>query len=1028
MASIQSRGRTSEPSKPVASTRTVTLRPPDLASLFFLLLLALVVPASARAAELAVSTINARTISSLSPENLYDAGPLPASQPLEVTLHLALTATQTAALDRLLAAQTDPDSSSFHRWLTPEQFAEQFGPTDDQLSELKAWLEREGLAVQSISQTRSHLTLTGTAAQFETAFRAHLRSLQIAGQPHFAPALPPTVPAQLAPLIAEISGLDDLAPVSQLGILEAAPQIPPAQRARASNPTSASLSEPDPVTLLADAIDRNTSSVVILSTLSCDTSLTPADLARYRAILRQAGAQGITVLVSGACESKSVPALPSTSIAALSEVTALAGVSTATTDPRPAWQLAPGLPPDLHRNVPDLSATSAVALADAIRTVVAQTGTRQGNINRRLYDLRSTPGLYTQPDPAPNGTWQPTGIWQPTTGLGLVDLPRLIKALPRTGALVTTTTSLQSSTYAVPYGNAVTLTSKVLASSYPGAAPSGVVTFTDSTRGVIGTGTVDSAGNANLSSGNLPVGSYSLTASYSGDSIYGPSASTSAVAVTVSIVNATLAATISPVTNVPYGATATVTTTVALPGSSAAPSGNVSAEVEGVTGANFVAILTPNPGGNTATANIVVSVPKPGSYTVSVTCAGNTNFQCQTPVILPFKAILGNTLTTVSVSPAAPQAGQPIVLTAAVSNAGNGVGVYSFGGSVTFYDNGVLLATAPVATNQATTTKTLSGNHTHNVVATYSGDPNWNPSTSSAVAVTPTILPALVTLSTSVPNPLSALAGINISFTATVVTTVLNMPGPAGTVTFYDTFNGAYVVLGTATLVSNGPTASLAQFNTAGLTAGTHHIYATYAGDDNFALATSPPVPLILTDFSLAMTPATLTLSQGKSAQIVATMGLVNGFNGTVAFGCTPPPNSESSCSFSPASVTGAGSTTLTIITASPQTQATRQTPIRNQPGASAVIAMSLVSGLLLPLPLGRRSRLPSLLLALLASACLSAALGCGLISTAGKDTPAPTPTDPGTPLGTQNFTITAAGSDGVSTARHTFSYQVTVQ
>ncbi len=1025
MGSIQSCGRTSEPGRPVASTRPGTLGRPYLASLFGLLLLALGVLAIARAAEPALSPrsgINARTIDSLSSENLYDAGPLSGSQPLQVTLHLALTATQTAALDRLLAAQTDPDSPSFHRWLTPEQFAEQFGPTDDQLNELRAWLERGGLAVRSISRTRSRLTLTGTAAQMETAFRAHLRRLQIAGQPHFAPAFAPTVPAGLAPRIAEISGLDDLAPAHQLRILEAAPQIPPAQRAQPADRTYASIAslpQPDPATLLADAIDRDTSSVVTLSTLACDASLTPADLARYGAILRQASAQGITVLVSAACDPTSAPG--SISIAALPEVTALAGVSTLITEPRPAWQLAPGLPADLKRNVPDLGATSAASLADAIRAVVAQTGTRQGNINRRLYDLRSTPGLYTQPDPATDGTWQPA------TGLGLVDLPKLIKALPRTGSLVSTTTSLESSTYAVPYGNAVTLTSKVLASSYPGAAPTGVVTFTASTQGVLGTGTVDSAGNATLSSGNLPVGTYSLTASYSGDSIYGPSVSTSAVTVTVSIVNATLVATISPVTNVPYGATATVTTTVALPGSIAAPSGNVSAEVEGVVGADFVAMLTPNPGGNTATANIVVSVPKPGGYTISVTCAGNTNFQCQTPVILPFKAILGNTLTTVSVTPAAPQAGQPIVLTAAVSNAGNGVGAYSFGGSVTFYDNGVLLATAPVATNQATTTKTLSGNHTHNIVATYSGDPNWNPSTSTAVAVTPTILPAVVTLSTSVPNPLSALAGINISFTATVVTTDLNTPGPTGTVTFYDTFNGAYVTLGTATLVSNGPTASLAQFNTTGLAAGTHHIYATYAGDDTFALATSLPVSLILTDFSLAMTPATLTLSQGKTAQIVTTIGLVNGFNGTVAFGCTPPANSESSCSFSPASVTGAGSSTLTIVTASPQTEARRRTPIRNQPGAAG-ITLSLVCGLLLPLRLCRRSRLPSLLLALIASSCVSAALGCGLVSTAGNDPPAPTPSDPGTPLGTQNFTITAAGSDGVSTARHTFSYQVTVQ
>ena len=1007
---------------PCRPRRSRTPQRPRLATLF-LLILALVSPSIALAAEPALSprsAINARTLENLSPENLYDAGPLPSSQTLQITLHIAPTPAQTAALDSLLAALTDPDSPTFQHWLTPEQFAAQFGPTEVQLNRLQAWLESQGLTVTSISRSRSRLSATGTSAQIEAAFAPHLRHLQIAGQPHFAPAFAPTVPAELAPRIAEISGLDDLAPALQLGILEAAPHIPPPQRAQPANRTYApiaSLPEPDPATLLADAIDRDTSSVVTLSTPACDASLTPADLARYGAILRQASAQGITVLVSGACDPQSGSGFPSASIAARPEVTALSGVSNSTTEPRPAWQLAPGLPADALRNVPDLATPSPAALADAIRTVVAQTGTRQGNINRRLYALRSTPGLYTQPDLAA------AGAWQPATGLGLVDLPKLIKALPRTGALVTTTTSLESSTYAVAYGNPVTLTSKVLANSYPTAAPTGIVTFTASTQGVIGTGTVDSAGNATLTSGNLPVGTYSLTASYSGDSIYSPSTSTSTATVTVSIVNATLAATIAPVTNVPYGATATVTATVSLPGSLAAPSGNVSAEVEGVTGANFVAILTPNPGGNTATANIVVSVPKPGSYTISVTCAGNTNFQCQTPVILPFKAILGNTLTTVAVTPAAPQAGQPISLTATVANAGNGAGTYSFGGSVTFYDNGVLLATAPVATNQATTTKTLSGNRTHDIVATYTGDPFWNPSTSTAVAVTPTLLPAAVTLSTSVPNPSSALAGINISFTATVVTTVLNTPGPTGTVTLYDTFNGAYVTLGAATLASNGPTASIAQFNTTGLTAGTHHIYAIYAGDDNFSVATSAPIPLTLTDFSLTMTPTTLTLSQGGTAQVVTTIGLVNGFSGAVAFGCTPPPNSEASCSFSPASITGAGSSTLTIITAQPQTQARRQTLSRNKPAA---LTLALASCLLLPLT--RRSRLPSLLLGLLASACLGSALGCNLMTPPGNTTPTPTPADPGTPLGTQNFTITAAGSDGISTARHTFSYQVTVQ
>jgi hypothetical protein len=39
-----------------------------------------------------------------------------------------------------------------------------------------------------------------------------------------------------------------------------------------------------------------------------------------------------------------------------------------------------------------------------------------------------------------------------------------------------------------------------------------------------------------------------------------------------------------------------------------------------------------------------------------------------------------------------------------------------------------------------------------------------------------------------------------------------------------------------------------------------------------------------------------------------------------------------------------------------------------------------------------------------------------------------PTVSDPGTPLGTQIFSITTAGSDGVNSVRHNFQYQITIQ
>jgi hypothetical protein len=50
--------------------------------------------------------------------------------------------------------------------------------------------------------------------------------------------------------------------------------------------------------------------------------------------------------------------------------------------------------------------------------------------------------------------------------------------------------------------------------------------------------------------------------------------------------------------------------------------------------------------------------------------------------------------------------------------------------------------------------------------------------------------------------------------------------------------------------------------------------------------------------------------------------------------------------------------------------------------------------------------------------------IGCGT----GKVADPPAVSDLGTPLGTQIFTLTVAGSDGTNTVRHTYQYQVTIQ
>ena len=943
---------------------------------------------------------------------IVDVGPVPVSQPLSLTLRLAPGVERSAALDRLLAAQITSSSPSYHKWVTPEQFAASYGATDDQIATATSWLQSQGLTVGAASAAKMRLTVTGTAAQVQQAFAVSLRRYQMAGVVHFANSTQPSLPQEIAPLIVGVSGLDDM-PVASPSALARFASV-------GQTATDAASNEADSLGALGTAIDSNALPILALTTAACSSDLAQSDYDAYRDLFRQANAQGITVLASSSCGTRGTGSFP----ASLAEVTALTTDPTAAPfsgiDPRPSWQSAPGLPDDRNRDEPDLATSSVVAFSQALMTIVQQNGGRQGNVNAILYSLATTPDLYTQPDGAPAGTWEPA------TGLGAVDLQKLIKVFPRATGAATTTTLAYSGSSPIGYGTQVVLTASVTPSAVNVASPTGTVTFVGSSQGTIGSSPLTN-GTATLTLGALPVGSYTITASYSGDGTFASSTSPVPVSITVTIVNATLAATISPSTNVPYGSTATVTATVVLPNSSAPPAGPVTATIESVTGSVFTATLSPNPGGNTATANIVINAPFPNAkgYTVEVSCQGNTNFQCQSPVdIQPWTTVLGNTLTTVNVTPAAPQAGQPVTLTATINNSGNGTGIYSFSGNVTFYDNGVLLATAPVATNQASISKTLAGNIQHSIVAKYSGDANWNGSNSVPQSVAPTLLPSSLTLTA---NTYNTLAGVNIVFTATAFTTVANTVGPTGTVTLYDTYNGSVVQIGSPTLIPNGPNQAIAMFSTTGLLAGSHSIYAVYNGDTNFNDATSPTMALNLLDYNLTMVPQTLTLSPGQTGQTVMLLGMIGGFNGTVSFGCTPPSGSEITCSFNPVTLTGGGSTTMSIVTTAPQYATTQQAGLRE--GWVLTGGASLAALLCFMAP-GRRRSIPTLLLMVIA-VCLTANLGCGKgtsTTTGGGSTTPPTPTDPGTPLGTQIFTITTAGSDGVNTVRHSYQYQLTMQ
>jgi hypothetical protein len=145
--------------------------------------------------------------------SLVDVGAVdPALRLNRVTLMFQRSSTQQTALDRLLRDQQDLSSPNYHKWLTPEQFANQFGLSPNDIATISSWLRSEGLVVGGVARSRNSIWFNGTAAQIQTALHTSLRRYQVGRELHFANAIAPSVPTAIVPAIAGVLGLDDFHP------------------------------------------------------------------------------------------------------------------------------------------------------------------------------------------------------------------------------------------------------------------------------------------------------------------------------------------------------------------------------------------------------------------------------------------------------------------------------------------------------------------------------------------------------------------------------------------------------------------------------------------------------------------------------------------------------------------------------------------------------------------------------------------------------------------------------------------------
>ena len=140
----------------------------------------------------------------------FDQGAAPPDLPMaRMLLVLKRSAAQESALQSLLDNQQDLNSPSYHQWLTPDQFGQQFGPSDQDMQVIAAWLISHGFQIGRISRGRTVIEFSGTAAQVQQAFHAEIRKYIVNGEEHWANASDPQIPATLVPVVAGVASLHD---------------------------------------------------------------------------------------------------------------------------------------------------------------------------------------------------------------------------------------------------------------------------------------------------------------------------------------------------------------------------------------------------------------------------------------------------------------------------------------------------------------------------------------------------------------------------------------------------------------------------------------------------------------------------------------------------------------------------------------------------------------------------------------------------------------------------------------------------
>jgi sugar lactone lactonase YvrE len=535
------------------------------------------------------------------------------------------------------------------------------------------------------------------------------------------------------------------------------------------------------------------------------------------------------------------------------------------------------------------------------------------------------------------------------------------------------------------------------------AVPTGSISYNvlNASNTSVASGSATLTGGSADSTTTIPVanslasGSYTVTASYGGDSNYAASSTATTIQLVVGQVTPTISWT-PPSTAITYG-----TTLTALLDASAATG---STTVPGTFA--YTATLA---GGSPVTVTSA-TVLGAGTYTLTATFTPT-----DTSTYTSASATVALTVAKATPAVALAASGNPVLAATAITftaTVSSSAGTPS--GSVSFYDGSTLLGSGTLALGVAHYATSSLAVGSHSITAVYGGDGNFSALTSAVLTevlteTAPTAITTTTTLTAS-PDPLSD--GQPATLAATVT------PAPTGTPAGIISFYSGTTLLGTSTLNASG----VATFTTSGLVVGADSITAVYPGNAGFAASTSSALSETVTAAYTVTAPTTpVPVAPGGAATINITVPPVGGpFDSVVTLSATGlPPGARAT--FNPPMVTPGSSGAPTVLTIQLATLASsnsaRDIPASPQrlPALPFRLAFAVFGAVFAAVP--GRKRIPRTLALAVTLAVLGIATslvtGCGggFANT------------PSTPAG--NYTVTVTGTSGSFQASTTVTLAV---